>query len=98
MTKQQDDLEAVRMLVDALQPFARDEQERIIRWAREKLGLVIAPLSGAEPSPSARPPTAARTPTGLSDLRAFVAQKEPQSDAQFAATVAYFYRFEAAND
>jgi hypothetical protein len=92
MTKQSgDDLEAVRALVEALQPFQRDEQERIIRWAREKLGLVVTapehPLSAAPSSPPR---------TGLPvDLRGFVAQKQPQSDTHFAATVAYYYRFEA---
>jgi hypothetical protein len=97
MTKQPDDLEAVRKLVDALQSFAHDDQERIIRWAREKLGLVITPPA-AEPTASvARLPTAARPLSGPTNLREFVALKDPQSDIQFAATVAYFYRFEAAD-
>jgi hypothetical protein len=33
---QKDDLEAVRAVVAALDGFAADEQERVIRWAREK--------------------------------------------------------------
>jgi hypothetical protein len=31
-----DDLEAVRSLADSLQPFASEDRDRIIRWAREK--------------------------------------------------------------
>jgi len=43
MTKPTDDLEAVRAIVDALQGFEAGDQERIIRWAREKLRLVESP-------------------------------------------------------
>ncbi len=35
----QDDLEAVRAIVAALNSFDAKDQERILRWAREKLGL-----------------------------------------------------------
>jgi len=34
-----DDSEAVRSLADTLQPFDSEDRERIIRWAREKLGM-----------------------------------------------------------
>ena len=47
---QKDDLEAVRAVAAALEGFVADEQERIIRWAREKLNLPIA-----APSPTAAP-------------------------------------------
>lgn len=39
MSSKPDDLEAVRFIADTLQPFANDDRERIIRWAREKLGM-----------------------------------------------------------
>jgi hypothetical protein len=39
MTTSPDDLEAVRKVIEALTPFNGDDQERIVRWAREKLGL-----------------------------------------------------------
>ena len=48
MTKPTDDLEAVRAVVEALQGFDAGDQERIIRWAREKLGRVESPA----PTPS----------------------------------------------
>ncbi len=90
MTKESDDLEAVRILVATLEPFEKTDQERIIRWAREKLGLSIK--TGENP-PSAPP---GGSSTGGKDLRTFVAEKSPTSDNQFAATVAYYYRFEAS--
>jgi hypothetical protein len=39
MSKPVDDLEAVRVVVETLQGFKEDEQQRIFRWAAEKLGL-----------------------------------------------------------
>lgn len=103
-----DDLDAVRTLVAALEPFDAPDQERIIRWTREKLGLspAPAPATATVPTPQpASPPSVAGTsePPGVSstvetparDIRTFVAEKAPPTDAQFAAAVAYYYRFEA---
>src|SRR5229473_6579890 len=60
---QSDDLEAVRTIVAALEGFDAKDKERILRWAREKLGL--AQHSSGLPSPAATdanllvtPPTA----------------------------------------
>jgi len=50
MTKPTDDLEAVRVVAEALQGFDANDQERIVRWAREKLGLASSP---AVPMPAA---------------------------------------------
>jgi hypothetical protein len=100
MAKTVDDLEAVRTVTTTLSGFSPEEQERIMRWAREKLGLAHTPLvsESAErlPQPSS-PPAAAPSPgtTPATDLKTFVTAKRPKSDQQFAATVAYFYRFEA---
>lgn len=105
MAKTGDDLEAVRAVVAALSGFSPEDQERVIRWAREKLGLPSAPHSVTDirvpqPPSSVRVslPMEAPSPTGpgaSKDLKAFVEAKQPKSDTQFAATVAYFYRFEA---
>ena len=92
-----DDLDAVRTLVDALKEFDAVEQRRIIRWAEEKLGLTpIASSQFARPiSPAFGEPSADGSIPRTSDIRAFVQQKQPTSDTQFAAVVAYFYAFEA---
>src|SRR5215470_18099461 len=36
-----DDLAAVRTIVDTLNDFSTDEQQRILRWTMEKLGLTF---------------------------------------------------------
>lgn len=97
-----DDLEAVRVIVDALNGFEANDQERILRWAREKLGLA---LTTAEQKPRLRvdlgpapvlEAAASSTATAQSlDIKSFVAKKNPNTDSQFAATIAYYYRFEA---
>jgi|SRR5579884_2431892 len=102
MSQQKDDLEAVRKVADALEGFDPKDQERIIRWARERIGLSVAPASPqALPSLSAAAPGSAQQaaiPLTLAssarDLKTFVAEKKPKNDVQFAATVAYYHRFE----
>ena len=97
-----DDLEAVRAVAVALEGFEAQEQERIIRWAREKLGLAhvapsVLPL-GTPPggAPAATPAAAQGGGAALAqNIRSFVEQKAPQSDTHFAATVAYYYQFQA---
>jgi hypothetical protein len=95
MTKPTDDLEAVRTIVEALESFEADDKERIIRWAREKLKLPSALTQ--QQSPASHPSVAPTPPSSTTarDLRTFVAEKQPKSDVQFAATVAFYHRFEA---
>ncbi len=106
MAKTTDDLEAVRTVTTALGGFSPEEQERIIRWAREKLGLATAPRNLAD-TRTPQPPSLAASPrlgepadqtqplSSTKDLKTFVNGKGPKNDIQFATTVAYFYRFEA---
>jgi hypothetical protein len=106
MTKPTDDLEAVRAIVEAVESFETDDKERIIRWALEKLKLSIAkPASPQVIAPSDyltanKLPVAATDPSSQTrkDLRTFVAEKQPKSDVQFAATVAFYHRFEGPTD
>lgn len=99
MTKAADDSDAVRAVVEQLESFDNDSRERIIRWAREKLGMErpvqSAPSSrgtesSAETTPSTIPATSPTT-----DIKSFVSQKSPKGDTQFAATVAYYHQFVA---
>ena len=100
MTKPTDDLDAVRTIVEALETFQADDKERIIRWVLEKLKLSSTPLtqpqSDATPAQTGAVPP--RTSLAPKDLRTFVADKLPKNDVQFAATVAFYHRFEAAPD
>src|SRR3989344_4119686 len=96
-----DDLEAVRKLVDALSDFDNTEQERIIRWACEKLGLpsavgisrTLPPKPGVVADFSSTGAIDSRRPAR--DIKAFIEEKSPKNDRQLAAVVAYYYAFEA---
>lgn len=87
------DIDAFRAVVDAVQALKRDEQERVLRWAAEKLGVAVPLHEVAAPQ---RPAAPSGTGAPASDIKSFVGEKSPKSDIQFAATVAYFHRFVAA--
>jgi hypothetical protein len=95
MSQQIDDLEAVRTIVTALEKFEGKDQERIIRWAREKLGLEPIKSPPVQQSPAPSLPGNLLPPHCTKDLKSFVNEKNPSTDMQFAATVAYYYKFEA---
>lgn len=100
MSGKTDDLEAVRVLADTLKPFAVDDRERIIRWARERLGMPSAAAVATPPRMDAvlaEPAAEAATPSGQAavDIKNFVNEKAPRSDVHFAATVAYYHQFKA---
>jgi hypothetical protein len=98
-TKTPDDLEAVRAIAAALTPFKQPDQERIIRWAKEKVGIP-ANTKPAETPPvvGSNPPAAhaVATPQHGVTIKQFVEQKDPKSDNQVAAVVAYYHQFEAS--
>jgi hypothetical protein len=104
--QQSDDLDAVRTIVAALGPFEVADQERILRWVREKLGLAHVTdnlphdhRTTGQPASQSAPDVLTRDERASSlratDIKTFIEQKSPQSDNQFAAAVAYYYRFEA---
>jgi len=104
VSKPTDDLEAVRTVVDAIAEFEAKEQQRILRWVAEKVGLPEpfqqAALHSALPkehSTQHAPAQPGERPTTVStqDIKSFVSLKNPRSDVQFAATVAYYFQFEA---
>ncbi|HEB54835.1 MAG TPA: hypothetical protein ENI98_00745 [Gammaproteobacteria bacterium] len=105
MTKTLDDFEAVRVVVQTLEPFDSKDRERIIRWAREKLGMHAGEVRQAAPVGTPPPTGEAQTETEAfgvpshvrsgKDIKTFVSEKSPSSDRQLAATVAYYYAFEA---
>jgi hypothetical protein len=96
-TPKLDDLEAVRTVVEAVQDFQPDEQQRILRWAIEKLGISVQVSSGYTPPPHApgTPPPPPSAPGGTTNIKSFMLEKKPRNDVQYAAAVAYYYRFEA---
>jgi hypothetical protein len=99
-----DDFEALKAIVEALKPFPKEDQERILRWTREKFGLSNAavnssitadrPISAVERATSGEAPSTSSS-SRAPDIKAFMNAKNPSSDNQFAAAVAYYYQFEA---
>jgi hypothetical protein len=99
MAPKPDDLEAIRTIVATLAGFDSTDQERIIRWVREKLQLptgdTIAPPTKPNAPESPLRAQGDATASARQDIKSFVAEKKPSSDMQFAATVAYYFAFEA---
>ncbi len=105
MSKTSDDLQAVRVLVETLEPFDPTDRERIIRWAREKLGMAgVAP--GDHSFTPTHPMSGGGTPeshpsggtTPAANIRTFIQQKSPKNDLHLAAVVAHFHHFQAPPD
>ena len=100
MSAKTDDLEAVRLVAETLHPFTVDDRERIIRWAREKLGMTVAVAPAVlrrTDVPPADAPKEAASVSGQAgvDIKKFVTEKAPRSDTHFAATVAYYHQCKA---
>jgi hypothetical protein len=100
MSNKPDDLEAVRTIVSALEPFDDNEKERIIRWATEKLGLKNIPqqpLSSGTVTATqhATPHPHQHSHSGAKDIKTFLQEKSPNSANQLVAAVAYYFKFEA---
>ena len=95
-----EDFDTAKAIFEKLKDIPAERRRRILSWVAEGLGIVLqatamsttphAPLSPATPALPVQPPQASGT-----DIKTFVATKAPKSDVQFAATVAYYYRFEA---
>jgi hypothetical protein len=93
MTKP-DEFEATKQVVTTLEPFDAADRERILRWARDKLGM--APVHTGSVLATARDvPTSTPPADQSSDIRSFIEAKKPRTDTQLAAVVAYFHRFVA---
>ena len=104
MSKPTDDLEAVRLLVEALESFDSKDRERIIRWAREKLGMTSETSTPSTHAPAEQlshthlvSPGPRQTSTA-SDIKSFIERKSPKNDRHLAAVVAYYHHFEAPSD
>ena len=99
MSTPHNDFEVAKSIHDLLEPLNDERRQRILRWVGESLGFSNAPPTAATPTQgnaTAIPPTLTpATPAGNVDIKTFVDQKAPRSDQQFAAVVAYYYRFEA---
>lgn len=101
-TDTKSEFDSAKSIADTLRPYDKNKQEQILRWVAESMGLStttqqqrqlsIPPL---DPKPGREVGSAGSPGTANLDIRSFVAEKQPKSDNQFAAVVAYFYRFVA---
>ncbi len=92
--------DAAKVIVETLQGLDKTSQVLAMRFAAETLGLQSASVTqtpAAPVFPASTPPSPPGSggATHSTDIKQFTAAKAPRSDQQFAAVVAYFYRFEA---
>lgn len=98
-----EDFDTAKAVFEKLKDVPAERRKRILTWVAEGLGVVLQPAPAPVALPIVTPhaPSTPTTPPGHSpqsastDIKTFVAMKAPKSDVQFAATVAYYYRFEA---
>lgn len=97
MSTKPDDLDAVRTIAKTLTSFEPNEQERILRWVREKLGL--SEQAGTVNKDKALLETEKDNKSEpIVDIKTFVTQKSPSTDKQLATTIAYYYALVAPVD
>jgi hypothetical protein len=104
MSDAKNDFDVAKSVSDLLTGLKKEQQQRVLRWVAESLEIEISKL--AVHQPRQEPPlqveekgftekSAHRTAERTADIKTFVAAKSPKSDVQYAAVVAYYYRFEA---
>jgi hypothetical protein len=79
-----DEVTAIGMVKNALEPLAADERLRVLRWAGERYGAPV--------SVSPRPGFTVVEPVGTEadDPSEFYAQASPETDAERALVIAYW--------
>jgi hypothetical protein len=107
MTGSASDFDVAKSVTELLEKLDKGRQELVLRWVRESLHLdPVPPLPHtAQPGAPVTTSTATSSPGpgtpiqgAIVDIKAFVEQKQPKSDMQFSAVVAYYYRFVAPPD
>jgi hypothetical protein len=94
------DFDIAKDVCEKLGRLPPDRQQRVIRWVSEILGPHIS--IDVQPRPTSRASAAGTTGDvrgqassgSWPDIKSFMSAKQPKSDNQFAAAVAYYYRFE----
>jgi hypothetical protein len=96
-TEPLDDFEVAKAVFERMKELSRERQERVLRWVAEGLGVTYqgTPQSQGQTPGFGGTPASYLQPQASTDIKTFVAAKNPRSDQQFATVVAYYYRFEA---
>ncbi|MGE0096210.1 MAG: hypothetical protein AB7T40_16780 [Alphaproteobacteria bacterium] len=97
------ELEAIRLIISALQKLDKEAQQRALNYAFTRLGIEASGSFDAPPAPSLSATVV--EPTALpqhlaksgqpTDIRTFTENKKPRSANEMAAVVAYYLQYEA---
>ena len=101
MSAEENDFDVAKKVADLLNPIGKERQQKILRWVAENFEVAIAaaPAAAAPDQPAGSQGRGQITPTPrATNIKSFVDAKNPKSDNQFAAVVAYYYAFEAPPD
>jgi len=82
LTAADDDFAATKQIVESLQRFSSEDQERILRWTAEKLGV-----AGTHSTATAQ--------LTIADFNRILLEHKQSNDRLFAAAVAYANKFNA---
>jgi hypothetical protein len=101
ISAQAGDFDIGKAIFDQLKELPPERQQRVLRWVSEALGMTVSTnatqslqVVGAQ-NPPILPQDILPPGSPTTDIKTFVTSKSPKNDQQFAAAVAYFYRFEA---
>ncbi len=100
MTTTVNDFDAAKAIVEQLQGMPKEQQQRVLRWVSEHLGIVGIAAMTEQLATESSPALGAATHTQgnqprPADIKTFVESKRPKNDVQFAAVAAYYHHFEA---
>lgn len=93
MKEELDDLLAVKNITEILKPFEQNDRDRIVRWVFEKLGQIYFGEDVRKKQQDVIPANSQIIQSTATDIKSFVASKNPQSDNHLVAVIAYYNRF-----
>ncbi|HKW29335.1 MAG TPA: hypothetical protein VJT54_08375 [Verrucomicrobiae bacterium] len=93
------ELQAMQQVIKALESLENDARTRVLTYVFQRLGLSLAaskpnplPLETQPPVPVASPAAPVPGETTVADIRSLKEAKQPKSDNQMAALVAYYLK------
>jgi len=95
------ELDAIKTIVEALQPLDGEARQRALAYATQRLGIeaTAAPqVAPTPPSPFVETTSGqsdAPSPPTVTDIRSLKDQKQPGTDVEMATLVAYYLKHEA---
>jgi hypothetical protein len=103
MTTTTNEFDVAKAVVDQLQGVQKEQQQKILRWVIEHLGLDVrgSPLADQRMTATSTMSGEATNSQGTAnqqrpvDIKTFVDSKRPKNDVQLATVVAYYHHFEA---